>query len=111
VDDVGVGEAGEGLGLAAAAGAGVGVVAAGADELDGELAVERLVVGGVDDAHAAGADLSQHGEAADAGRLGGGAEEAGLQVGARELVGEARGGGACAIARGVGILGGHRPPM
>ena len=48
-----------------------------------------------------------------AGGLGGCAEEAGLQVGARELVGEGRSGrrGHGAIARGVGVLGGHRPPM
>jgi hypothetical protein len=90
LDDVGVGQAGEGLGLAAAAGADVGVVAAGEDEFDCDLAVELLVVGGVDDAHAAGADAAEDGEAADAGRLGGGAEQAGLDVGAGELVDEGR---------------------
>jgi hypothetical protein len=36
-----------------------------ADELDRDLAVELLVVGGVDDAHAAGAERAQDGEAAD----------------------------------------------
>jgi hypothetical protein len=64
----------------------VGVVAAGADELDRDLAVELLVVGGVDDAHAAGADAAEHREAADAGGLGRGDAEAGLDVGAGELV-------------------------
>ena len=64
-------------------------------------------------AHAAGADLSQHGEAADAGGLDGGAEQARLEVRARELVGEARRAGheLGAIAHDVGVLGGHRPRM
>jgi hypothetical protein len=72
LDDVGVRQAGERLGLAAGAGADVGVVAVGADELDSDLAVQLLVVRGVDDAHAAGADAAEHGEAADAGGLRGG---------------------------------------
>jgi hypothetical protein len=57
LDDVGVREAGEGLGLAQEAGAAVGVVARSrVEQLDGDLAVELLVVGGVDDAHAAAAE-------------------------------------------------------
>jgi hypothetical protein len=69
-DDVGVGEAGHGLGLAEEAGVGqVGLAGdgeAGAQELDGDFAAELGVEGGAHEAHAAGAELLEHGEAADA---------------------------------------------
>jgi hypothetical protein len=64
-DDVGVGQAGHGLGLAQEAGGGVGVGAVAVQELDGDLALELLVVGGVDDPSAAAAELADDGEAAD----------------------------------------------
>jgi hypothetical protein len=70
LDDVGVRELGHGPGLALHAGlVARAVVAAGAQQLEGDAAVELLVVGGVDDAHAALAEGAQDGEAADAGRL------------------------------------------
>ena len=67
-DDVGVGEAGEGLGLAQEEGlavAGAVAVDLAVHELDGDLAIELGVVGGVDDAHAAGAELVDDEVAAD----------------------------------------------
>ena len=69
VDDVGMRDAGEGLGLAQQSGlaeAGPLAAQAGQHELDGELALELLVVGGIDDAHAALAEFAQHDEATDA---------------------------------------------
>ena len=68
LDDVGVGEAGEGLGLALEAGladAEAVVVDAGAQELEGDAAVELGVVGGVDDGHAAVAEGAGDDVAAD----------------------------------------------
>jgi hypothetical protein len=67
-DDVGVGEPGHGLGLAQQAVAGQVLAGLGVEQLDGDLAVELLVVGGIDDAGAAAAELAQDGEAADRGR-------------------------------------------
>ena len=87
-DDVGVGEAGHGLGLADQAGAGVLVGAVGVEQLDGDLALELLVVGGVDDPGAAAAELADDGEAADAGGLAGVAEQAGHDVLLDAVVGE-----------------------
>jgi hypothetical protein len=69
-DDVGVREAGEGLGLAQQAALALGVAGAVAQDLDRDLAIEGLVEGGVDDAHAAAAELAQDGVAADAGLFG-----------------------------------------
>ena len=90
-DDVGVGEAGHRLGLAEeAGGAGaVGVLAA-AQELDGDLAVELGVVGGVDDAHTAGAEAAEHDVAAER-----------LAAGARGLV--VLGAGAAEVGRGRAV--------
>jgi hypothetical protein len=56
-DDVVVAEAGGEPGLADQAGAGVGAVVLGPQHLDGDGALERLIDGAVDDAHAAAADL------------------------------------------------------
>ena len=64
-DDVGVGEPGHRLGLAVQAGASEAVALRGPQQLDGDLAVELVVVGRVDDAHAALADLLQDREVAD----------------------------------------------
>jgi hypothetical protein len=69
VDDVRVREPGEGLGLAEEGGAGPGVAARVVHELDGDLAVELLVVGGEDHAHAAVAEQLEQGVAADPARL------------------------------------------
>jgi hypothetical protein len=68
LDDVGMRDAGEGLGLAQQAGlAGRGPLAAksGQNDLDRQLALELLVVGGVDDAHGALTELAQDDEAPD----------------------------------------------
>jgi hypothetical protein len=71
-DDVGVRELGHGLGLAQEAGAAeVLLLAAGearVQELDGDLAVELGVIGGIDHAHAAGAEAAEDDEAAELGR-------------------------------------------
>ena len=58
--DVGVAESGGGSGLAEEAlGRAAGAVGALQQQLDGNLALEHLVVGLVDDAHAAGTELAQ----------------------------------------------------
>jgi hypothetical protein len=92
-DDVGVGQAGHGLGLAeeaVVAGAGE---AGGVEELEGDLAVEELVVGGINDAHAALAEAVDDGEAADLDGGRGGAEQAGgHQLHRDRVVGGGRGG-------------------
>ena len=73
-DDVRVLEPGQGPALAqdllAAA------LAAVTQDLEGDLAVEVGVVGDEDDAHAAAAERLEHGEASEAERLAGGAEQA-----------------------------------
>jgi hypothetical protein len=61
LDDVGVGHAGDRLGLAADAGVGV------ADHLDRDLAVELVVVGGVDGGHRPAAGLGEQRVAAEPG--------------------------------------------
>ena len=63
-DDVGVGEPGQGPGLAQQAEA-VGRAGPEAQQLERDLAVELGVVGGVDHAHAAAAELREHDVAAD----------------------------------------------
>jgi hypothetical protein len=74
-DDVGVREAGERLRLAEQSGVRAGAAAAAAEEhLEGDLAIELRVVGGVDDAHAALTERAEHDVAAD---LGGGLVRAG----------------------------------
>jgi hypothetical protein len=83
-DDVGVRQPGHGLGLAQEAGAGQVLAGLGVEQLDGDLAVELLVVGGIDDAGAAAAELAQDGEAADRGGRG-------ALLGARGGRGRARG--------------------
>ena len=100
-DDVGVREPGHGLGLAQEAGAGEVLAGLGVEQLDGDLAVELLVVGGIDDAGAAAAELPQDGEAADRGGRGGllGARGSG-EAGAAQVRGE--GGGEVARAGGDG---------
>jgi hypothetical protein len=117
-DDVGVGEAGHGLGLADQAGAGVLVGAVGVEQLDGDFALELLVVGGVDDPGAAAAELADDGEAADAGGLAGFAEQAGHDVLLDAVVGEVAldagpqglgGDGDCGAGRGIGVEV-HLPP-
>ena len=68
-DDAGVGEAGHRLGLAEEA-LGGGAADVGADQLQGAPAVELRVVGGVDDAHAAGAEALEDEVAAEGGAAG-----------------------------------------
>jgi hypothetical protein len=65
-DDVGVRQLGQRLGLAQQAGPVSALTAAGReDQLEGDLAVELGVVGGVDDAHGAGAEAVEEDVAAD----------------------------------------------
>ena len=95
-DDIGVGEAGHRLGLAQESGGAGGFAVAGSaavDELDGDLAVELGVVGGVDDAHAAGAEALEDDVASE-------------QFAARELVGADRAVGLLGrVAQGRGVDG------
>ncbi|MBK8237270.1 MAG: hypothetical protein IPK74_17130 [Deltaproteobacteria bacterium] len=49
------------------------------DQLDGDTPIEVLVIRGIDHAHAAAADATQHGVAADAGRRGRDREQPRLQ--------------------------------
>ena len=76
-DDVGVRHPGHRLGLTQHAVAGLRVFAQGlaAQDLDGDLAIELVVVGGVDDAHAALTDDVEDLEAAELHRGGGAARE------------------------------------
>jgi hypothetical protein len=79
-DDVGVGQTGHRLRLAEQAGAAVVVLTGGlaAQHLDGDFAVELVVVRGVHDAHATLAQAVENGEAADLDGLGPVAKQAGL---------------------------------
>jgi hypothetical protein len=70
-------------------------------ELDGDLALELLVVGGVDDPSAAAAELADDGEAADPGGRARVAEQAGHDVLLDAVVGEV------ALDAGPQGLGGH----
>jgi hypothetical protein len=115
-DDVGVGELGEGLGLAQEADL-AAAAGSGAQELEGDLAVEVGVEGGVDDAHGAGAEAIEEDVAADAEAarevLGGGdegvARGAGGALGVAEQgVGGGRGGALGAADGGVVQLVAHR---
>jgi hypothetical protein len=79
-DDVRVLQAGHGLGLALQAFAGALAGGHRLEELEGDGAAELGVVGGVDDAHAAGAEQLLDLEAADLGDRGRGAEQGGGDV-------------------------------
>ena len=80
LDDVGVREPGEGLGLALEPELGGHVGDLAQQQLDGDLAVEALVVAGVDDAHAAAAELADDRVTTDAtgADLGGAVGEVGV---------------------------------
>ncbi len=59
-DDVGVRDASHRLGLAQESGRAGFFARGGAEQFEGDSAVELWIIGGVDDAHSAGPDLVQH---------------------------------------------------
>jgi hypothetical protein len=89
-DDVGVGEPGEGLGLAEHAGLTAGVAGARQHDLEGDAAIELGVVGGVDHAHAAGAERIEQDVAAEHGALGEGGLRGSSPRAARRPAGDGR---------------------
>jgi hypothetical protein len=82
-------------------------------DLDGDLAVEEVVVAGVDDAHAAAADHLEDGEAADLHRQGAAGEQGPLGELAAERVvllgrGDRRAGALTRQAERLGVVGAER---
>ena len=78
-------ESGEGLGLAAQTLARAITQGVGAQHLQRDLAIQLRVDGGVDDAHAAGAQILGHLVSTDNDRAGCGTEEASVNFGAEVL--------------------------